>query len=86
MESSMILTLVSSVWTSTSTLSELERESAGESMLEESSETSREFPLTRPSNGSPRRWLAPLYEHRILSFGMNEQSLSSKLDTDYNQH
>ena len=69
LELSTIPTLVSSVWTSTSSLAELERELARESMLEESSETSREFLPRKPSNGSLRNALELLCDH--ITFGLN---------------
>merc|ERR1719371_88498 len=63
--SSMMCQLVFSEWTSTSSSEELERESQRESTLQANSENSRESPLTRPSNGSLRKWLVPLFEHLI---------------------
>ena len=55
-ESSMIPTLVFSVWTSTLFSEELARELPEESMLKENSENIKESPLRMPSNGSPKRW------------------------------
>merc|ERR1712166_1273485 len=56
---------VSSVWTSTSSSPEQERESQRESTHQANSENSRELPLMKPSNGLPKRWLVPLFEHLI---------------------
>merc|ERR1712070_1137425 len=63
--SSMMCPLVSSVWTSTSSSQELERELPRESTPLVNSESSRESPPMKPSNGSLRRWLVQLYEHLI---------------------
>ena len=61
-ESSMIPTLVFSVWISTSFSPELVRESPRESTPEENSVNSRESPPMMPSNGSPRNALEPSFE------------------------
>jgi hypothetical protein len=58
----MILTLVFSVWISTLSLQEQERESQEESMLEENSENIKESQLMKLNNGSLKRWLEPSFE------------------------
>merc|ERR1712039_864326 len=63
--SSMMCPLVSSVWTSTSSSEEPERELPRESTPPANSEDSKESPAMRLSNGSPRRWLVQLFEHLI---------------------
>jgi len=60
--SNMILTLVSSVWTSTLFSAVLVRELPVESTLVENSENSNVSQLMKPSNGLPRNVLVPLYE------------------------
>lgn len=55
-ESSMIPTLVFSVWTSTLFSEELVREFPEESTPRANSENIKESPLRMPSNGSPKRW------------------------------
>jgi len=56
-ESSMIPTLVFSVWISTLFSVEPARELLEESTPRENSENIKESPLRMPSNGSPKRWL-----------------------------
>jgi hypothetical protein len=56
-ESSMIPTLVFSVWISTLFSVEPERELLEESTPKENSENIKESPLRMPGNGSPKRWL-----------------------------
>jgi len=70
-ESSMIPTLVFLEWTSMSFLLELERESRIRSIAEVNSVISREFPLMRPSNGSPRSALE-LSSEELATFQANE--------------
>ena len=55
-ESSMIPTLVFSVWISTLFSVEPERELPEESTPRENSESTKESHLRMPSNGSPKRW------------------------------
>ena len=60
--SNMILTLVSSVWTSTLFSAVLVRELPVESTLVENSENSNVSQLKKPSNGLPKNVLVPSYE------------------------
>ena len=60
--SNMILTLVSSVWTSTLFSAVLVRELPVESTLVENSENSNASQLMKPSNGLPRNVLVLSYE------------------------
>jgi hypothetical protein len=58
----MIKTPVFSEWISTLFSAEQERESPRESTLEASSENSKELPLKKPNNGSPKSALVPSSE------------------------
>merc|ERR1711907_277403 len=65
-ESSMTPTLVSSVWISTLSLEELERELPEESTVGANLVSIKESPPRMPSNGSPKKWLEPSFDEMYL--------------------
>jgi hypothetical protein len=64
----MISPQVFSVWISTSSSLELERESQQESTPEENSANSKELQLMKPDNGSPRNAPEPSFEKKYQIF------------------
>merc|ERR1712166_990590 len=80
-ESSMIPTPVFSVWISTLSSPELERESPRESTPEANSENSKESLLMMPSNGSLRSALEPSFERpRRIHFQLSTFDENCKFD------